>query len=563
MSNQWFANINGEHRGPLTAAVVLVVLLISVLGCNQTPSEESTTGHSSNDSADLKPDVATEDEQPAVPTANDSTCLPGGSAADLLAAAVELLEQYASRREIYHSEHVLRRRGITISSDPTENVRSAISLLEECLRRKEGNEKERKDAEHVLEYAKSAISPEKAIEFLTSLDDYHRQQILDRESSVFVPAESLNLFGQAFGRPQSLHSIERKLFSEFLSSGIHFPEDRPSAMLDVTGKHNSNLLTAFHKNLLDNAEKAVRLVDAQRMEAARKRKAARPENPALTDFIFLVSDNPKRYEGKCMYFDDVKVHGGAVKKGDTYRLPITGSRGKYYSAHNDEVVFECSRSMANQLRLILREDEHASAKISCDMYLSTRDGAWAKVYKIDIYNRGGRVAQTIREGSVDHAQAADNRNAQPASQARLESAHEREFLAFFQRGSDIQRTYKSGAEQVMDEFMQTGNPVPLLAVVQKGLSDMSRLAKDVMNRANAEQGSEYGKLLSAYSGFLTAMHLRYLTHGEALGLHANWPNNVAELDDPVVRERFIEMLESEYYRQLERCGGSELNVEDE
>jgi len=251
------------------------------------------------------------------------------STSDLISAAVELLSAPTG------IEYPLRRFDIVVSRDPTENVRSAISLLEECLTRREVSEPEREEAERILEYAKATISPDKATEFLTSLTDDQRQEVVDEEAiQLDVSRENLKVFGETFGRPQS--SAEDELLS---SHSITFHSEDVSLSIGIP--HEPSLFAALSENLRNNTAKAEELVQAKKMEAeatrlaaeeaeAERRKEAIAKMPPIvvstTEQMLEIHENPDGFVGRKLIVE-------GTLENPVYLSPNNINRNKHLGAY--------------------------------------------------------------------------------------------------------------------------------------------------------------------------------------------------------------------------------------
>ena len=258
------------------------------------------------------------------------------------------------------------------------------------------NISDRKEAALLLEHAQVAVSDEKAMQLLLAISDYERKKLAgetdNRTDVLIVPKSQVEALSLGFSE-----RLETKVEKEGQETRVFI-----TGQSSVTGgQYHSSIETALYETLKKNAKRGIELVASERQKQEEKRQAAREENPKLTALIFSIEDKPEAFAGRCMYFDDFGMYGKTDKESDTdYRLGVTDSRGKFYTSvgfQEKEIVFSTSRKVAAQIQALTQDDNKYKVKLYCDMYVSTRGGPWAVIYKIELYNRGGGVAFTVKD----------------------------------------------------------------------------------------------------------------------------------------------------------------------
>lgn len=152
---------------------------------------------------------------------------------------------------------------------------------------------------------------------------------------------------------------------------------------------------AERRREMEEAEK--RIAEKKRLEELDRERKRNSPSSAL---VYMVSDNPGSYDGRFVKFDKVRVHGDVDKEDEgNYRVGITDSRGEYYTSvglYSNEIKFICSSKIANGVRALTAADKNLSARISCE--INTRgEQAVATIYKMEFYNLGGNIGQTLED----------------------------------------------------------------------------------------------------------------------------------------------------------------------
>jgi hypothetical protein len=282
----------------------------------------------------------------------------------------------------------------TVGGSPEGNIKKGIELLSITL--SHPDTVNHAEAKILLEHARIAISDEMAIQFMKTLDDYRRRTIsgddASRDEMIIVRQSQLEALSQGF--------------STRFKSKVDKGQEEPNIFVcsqywEGGGKFHNSIETGFYTTLKKNVKRAIEQVAVEGQKQEEKRKAAREESPKLTALIFDIEERPEAFAGRCVYFDDFGMYGKTDKKSDIdYRLQVTDSRGKFYTSvgfAEKEIVFSTSRTVAAQIQALTQDGNKYKVKLYCDMYVSTRNGPWAKVYKIDFYNKGGGIAFTVKD----------------------------------------------------------------------------------------------------------------------------------------------------------------------
>ena len=211
---------------------------------------------------------------------------------------------------------------VSVGGTPEGNVKKGIEMLTNCLA--DADARNKAEARLLLKHAQIAVSDENAIRFLQTLDDNNRSKVAKTNADMIIVKCSL------------LEALSSGFISRFETSPI------PDVTGDVTfiqsseygggGKYCNSIETAFYNNLRKNPNHLIKVDAEQKQQQAEKQKAAREESPKLTALIFDIEENPEKFSGRCMCFDDFRMFGSTSKKSDTdYRLEVTDTRGKRHS----------------------------------------------------------------------------------------------------------------------------------------------------------------------------------------------------------------------------------------
>ncbi|MBY0521882.1 MAG: hypothetical protein K2R98_00700 [Gemmataceae bacterium] len=151
--------------------------------------------------------------------------------------------------------------------------------------------------------------------------------------------------------------------------------------------------------------------EKERKEKLAKEEAARllfeKRNPKLAASLEEVDTAPDKFNGKRLYFDDVRLKFSAIDKVkdiNRYTLGVTSSRGKYFSrVPLGSLFFSASDQM---VRDIQKEEalfeQFPKVRLYCEMQMferktGSRPLPEGRIFKIEIYNRVGNVVRTWEE----------------------------------------------------------------------------------------------------------------------------------------------------------------------
>jgi len=161
----------------------------------------------------------------------------------------------------------------------------------------------------------------------------------------------------------------------------------------------------------DEAERVARmeqerLASERRLkEAERKRKAR--ENPNLVVWMEQVDNDPDIFFGQYVCFDNVVIGGDHIAKDKErggFLIGTTSTRGKFYTpVAYDRLFLSTSNTIGEVLQALVNERESLTVKLFCEIRMYKRQNLSgilkipeANIYKIEVYNRGGKIAMTLK-----------------------------------------------------------------------------------------------------------------------------------------------------------------------
>ena len=317
-----------------------------------------------------------------VPSANRSNA----PAVDAALIAQTILTMYPDSVLNQRRWPTFRGKTIELSDDPRRNVRLATELAQQG---EPGPVTKRS-----LEQAAALMSEDAVTTFLAGLDEKSFRQLASPGGRIKVPRSAFDPWSREAGARDD--DAKAKLFFRTIE------RNGDSVTIRYQPAYATMIDAAFFATIRACYSKAEQL----RADERAKKIAAREANPSLTAPIFKVKDSLNEYVDKCLYFDNVWVHGDAERADDDglpakdlYRLPVTDERGEYHIAR-DEIMFVCSKDLADHWRDDTRADVRIRAKIFCQIGRREENRAFAEIYKIQTYNVAGvlRYEYTAEHG---------------------------------------------------------------------------------------------------------------------------------------------------------------------
>jgi hypothetical protein len=274
-------------------------------------------------------------------------------------------------------------KNIKLSKDP----RAVVQMASEMVKRGDAGPVTKR----AVEQAAALMSEERVGKFLLALDEEAFRSLAGPGGRIEVPLADFDSWSQRAGARSD--GDEAHYFYRLIERKEHSVEIR------YQPKFATMIEAAFFATVRANYASAGKA----RAEKRAKRAAARPQSPKLTAPVYQVQDNLEKYVGKCMYFDNVRVHGdpermefGGVPAEDLFRVPITDERGGYMLGR-DNVLFVCSKELADHWRGVTLANSRVEARIYCEIERGQMGKALAEIYKIQAYDRHGQLIEVTAE----------------------------------------------------------------------------------------------------------------------------------------------------------------------